>query len=186
MAAPAHVQALTPTRLNPVISKNEAIELIKNTSKFSHALIASAMMKRTAERLGENSLEWELVGLMHDLDINETRNNMNKHGIIASEALKGKLPEHCLYAIKAHDHRTGFKPKGKLDKALIAIDSSATIIEHAKRQLRELDVEAIKAQMEVLSLERPWHNRNILKCREIGLSLEEFLLICLGSLERNR
>ena len=90
-----------------MISENEAIELAKNTSRVSHALIASAMMKTIAERLGESSLEWELVGLLHDLDIDEARNNINKHGVIASEALKGKLPEHCLYAIKAHDHRIG-------------------------------------------------------------------------------
>lgn len=176
----------TPTRLNPVISKNEAIKLVKNTAKFSHALIASAMMKKIAERLGESSLEWELVGLLHDLDIDETRNNMNKHGIIASEALKGKLPEHCLYAIKAHDHRTGFKPESKLDKALIAVDSVAVLLERVRTQLMELDLEAIKAQIEVVALEQPWHKRNILKCREIGLSLEEFLLICLVSFEGNR
>ena len=169
-----------------MIPENEAIELAKNTSRFSHALIASAMMKKIAERLGESSLEWELVGLLHDLDIDEARNNMNKHGIIASEALKGKLPEHCLYAIKAHDHRTGFKPESNLDKALIAVDSAAVLLEHVRRQLMELDVEAVKAQIEVVALEQPWHKRNILKCREIGLSLEEFLLICLGSFEGNR
>lgn len=169
-----------------MISENEAIELAKNTSRFSHALIASAMMKKTAERLGESSLEWELVGLLHDLDIDETRNNMNKHGIIASEALKGKLPEHCLYAIKAHDHRTGFKPESKLDKALIAVDSAAVLLERVRKQLKKLDVESIKEQMEIVALEQPWHKRNILKCREIGLSLEEFLLICLSSLEGNR
>jgi len=144
------------------------------------------MMKKTAERLGESSLEWELVGLLHDLDIDETRNNMNKHGIIASEALKGKLPEHCLYAIKAHDHRTGFKPESKLDKALIAVDSAAVLLERVRKQLKKLDVEAIKEQMEIVALKQPWHKRNILKCREIDLSLEEFLLICLSSLEENR
>lgn len=169
-----------------LISRSEAIELVKNTSKFSHALIASVMMRTIAERIGENSLEWELVGLLHDLDIDQTRNSINKHSIITSEVLKGKLPEHCLYAIKAHDHRTGFKPKSKLDKALIAIDSVAIIIEYAKRQLRELDVEAVKVQIEVVALERPWHKTNILRCREIGLNLEEFLRICIDSLETDR
>lgn len=138
-----------------MISKPEAIELAKNASRFSHALIASAMMKKTAERLGESSLEWELVGLLHDLDIDETRNNMNKHGIIASEALKGKLPEHCLYAIKAHDHRTGFKPESKLDKALIAVDSAAVLLERVRKQLKKLDVETIKEQMEIVALKQP-------------------------------
>jgi len=58
---------------------------------------------------------------------------MSKHGIVASEILKGKLPETCLYAIKCHDYRTGFKPKSKLDNALIVADTLAVIIEDIKR-----------------------------------------------------
>jgi len=94
-------------------------------------------MKKLSEKLSENSLEWELVGLLHDLDFDEVRSDMSKHGVVAAEKLKGKLPEHCLYAIKAHDYRTGFKPQSRLDKALIAVDSLAVLMNKAQAEFQE-------------------------------------------------
>jgi len=57
------------------------------------------------------------VELLHDLDYSTVRNDMSRHGIVAAESLKGKLSKSDLYAIKAHDHRTGFKSKSILDKS---------------------------------------------------------------------
>jgi len=112
-----------------MISRDEAIELVSGLSRFSHLLMVSAMMKKLAERFGENGKKWELTGLLHDLDIDDTQNDMSKHGVIAAERLEGKLPEICLHAIRAHDFRTGVIPMSKLDKALIAVDSVAVLVE---------------------------------------------------------
>jgi len=115
-----------------MISRKEALKFVRNCSKHSHLLLASKLMRRLAEKLRVDSLEWELVGLLHDLDFDEVRGDMSKHGIVTAERLRNKLPDHCLYAIKAHDHRTGFEPKGRLDIALIAVDSLAVLIEKAR------------------------------------------------------
>lgn len=165
-----------------MISRKEALELVKNCSKYSHLLLASKLMKRLAEKLGEYSLEWELVGLLHDLDFDEVGSEMSKHGVIAAQRLKDELPEHCLYAIKAHDYRTGFKPKSRLDHALIAVDSLTGLIEEAQEDLEKPDKQDLKDKLERLSFEEPWHKSNIQKCRELGLSLDEFFelaLICM-------
>jgi hypothetical protein len=53
------------------------------------------------------------------------------HGVIASDRLKGKLPEACLYAIRAHDYRTRLAPRSKLDKALIVVDYATFLIDRA-------------------------------------------------------
>lgn len=106
-----------------MISRKSALEFVRNTSKYTHALVVSAIMSKLAARLNENSQEWELVGLLHDLDYDEVRSDISKHGVVAAERLKDKLPDDCLYAIKAHNYRTGYKPRTKLDIALIATDS---------------------------------------------------------------
>ena len=165
-----------------MISKEEAIELVRSSSKFFHLLIASAMMGRLAESLGEDRLEWELVGLLHDLDIDQVRNDMSRHGIIAADRLRGRLPEHCLYAIRSHDFRTGVKPMSKLDKALIAVDSVAVIIERIGKQPEEVGVDMLKAELEKVTVERPWHKSNVVKSRELGLKVEEFLSLCLNAI----
>ena len=67
--------------------------------------------------------------MLHDLDYDEVREDMRKHGVAAAEKLMGKLPEEAIHAIKANDYRTGFKPKRRLDKALIAADSAAVLMD---------------------------------------------------------
>jgi len=162
-----------------MITRKEALKLLKNSSKYSHLLLTSELMKRLAEKLCEDSLEWELIGLLHDLDFDEVRSDMSKHGIVAAERLKSKLPEHCLYAIKAHDYRTGFKPKNRLDKALIAVDFLAVLMEKIQEELEEPDIQDLKDKLRRLSFEEPWHKGNIQKCEELGLSVDEFFKLAL-------
>jgi len=165
-----------------MISREEALKLVLNTTKYAHALIASAIMSKLAARLGENSREWELVGLLHDLDFDEVRGDMSKHGVVAAERLAGKLPEKCLYAIKSHDYRTGFKPNSKLDCALIAVDSLSILIEKAQKSRQELNVETLETILQNISSKQPWHRTNITKCREMGLSTSEFFELGISSL----
>jgi putative nucleotidyltransferase with HDIG domain len=102
-----------------MITKEEALTLIKESGKYSHALFVSFIMRKLAERFGEEVKKWELVGLLHDLDFDLVKGDIVKHGIVASQILHGKLPEDCLYAIKSHDHRAGYRPNSLLDKALM-------------------------------------------------------------------
>ena len=161
-----------------MISWSEAIKLVKGTSRFEHSLLVSHLMAELARELKENTLEWKLVGLLHDLDYDETAENRTMHGVITAHRLKGRLPEECLYAIKAHDHRTGFKPKSKLDKALVIADSLAVLVEEVEKE--GVTTETLKKELEKISLEKPWIKTNILKCEEIGLKLNQLLQTCIN------
>lgn len=161
--------------LKEMISKEEALRLIEKTGKYSHLLIASAIMHRLAERLGEDEKKWEIVGLLHDLDYDQTKDDMSKHGIITSEVLKGKLPEDCLYAIKCHDYRTGFKPRSKLDKALIIADSLAIIIGRTDDKIPSS--KKLEAEIGRISASEPWLRENLMRCEEIGMRMCELLTL---------
>ena len=163
-----------------MISKKEALELIKGTSRCSHALAVSVMMKALASRLGKNEELWELVGLLHDLDYDVTRGDMSKHGLVSTKMLKGRLPEHELYAIKAHDYRTGFKPRTSLDKALIATDTLENLLETSAKTC-EWSVESLMAEIDYASEEQPWIKSNLMKCKGAKIGLSEFLEICLSA-----
>jgi predicted hydrolase (HD superfamily) len=56
-----------------MISENESLQLIKNSSKYNHAIMASQIMEEIARTLGENADKWKIVGLLHDLGHDETR-----------------------------------------------------------------------------------------------------------------
>jgi predicted hydrolase (HD superfamily) len=167
-------------REHRTIREDEALRLIRNTSKHAHALMVSTMMEKIAERLSENSKEWKLVGLLHDLDCDEVGRDTNQHGIVAAERLKENLPAHCLYAIKAHNHRTGFSSKSRLDKALVATDSLAILTENVTKKTGKATSKQLRAELQNTSASEPWHKNNLMKCEEIGLSLDQLLELCLS------
>jgi len=157
-----------------MISREEALRLVERTSKYQHALIASKIMRKLAQRLGEDEVDWELVGLLHDLDIDLVRRDMTKHGVVAVEMLANKLPPESLYAIRSHDYRTGFQPKSRLDIALIAADTLASIIERVNIS-RELSFQRMKEEVERIFVEKPWYKANLQKSKELGLDTDEVL-----------
>lgn len=150
-----------------------------------HAVTVSVMMDEVAEKLGEDRKEWMLVGLLHDLNCDCVKKDMSRHGVLASDMLKGKISEKSICAIKAHDYRTGFKPSSRLDWALIATDSLASSIEKNGKDVADLRLETFRADLERLFAAQPWHRDNVFKCEEIGVAFDEFLELCLSSLRRN-
>jgi putative nucleotidyltransferase with HDIG domain len=165
-----------------LISKAEALKLIMGSSKYSHSLFTSAIMGKLAERLGEDEKKWELVGLLHDLDYDLVKDDMSKHGILASNTLKGKLSEDCLFAIKRHDHRTGFKPQSKLDKAIIIADSLVNLIEGIEKNV---NIKWIEKEIKKVCIKKPWLKENLLRCEEIGISKSDLLRISKENLNSN-
>lgn len=164
-----------------MISRDEAVELVKHTSKFEHVLVVASIMAAVAGRLGEKVDEWWLVGLLHDLDFDETKSDRTRHGVVAAERLSQRLPAECLYAIKAHDYRTGFSPVRSLDVALIAADSLAVLMQDVGKGSNEVTEEVLQAKMGGVLKEKPWLKRNILQCEKLGLNVAEFLRTGLGA-----
>lgn len=171
-----------------MLSKEESLSLIgehvSSAKKRKHMLAVSAIMRRLAAKLGASEEEWELVGLLHDLDYNIVEGDMRKHGLIASEMLKGKLPDHCLHAIMSHDYRTGIKPENTLDKALIASDCVWSLLVRATlanphRGIHELKFGVLKRVFGSDSFP-VFLKSGVLMCKEIGLTLEEFLQMTLS------
>jgi putative nucleotidyltransferase with HDIG domain len=118
-----------------MISYEEARELmereVETDALRKHMLAVSTIMEALADNLGieeEDKAKWVLVGLLHDLDYERTKDNFEQHGLITVELLTGKLPEDCLEAIKAHNSRTGVEPESVMAKALIAADAASGLI----------------------------------------------------------
>jgi putative nucleotidyltransferase with HDIG domain len=168
-----------------MLSKTDAVKLLRKHLKSSearkHSLAVAELMARFAGRLKMNSEEWELCGLLHDLDHEEVRGDMSKHGLATAELLEGRLPRDCLQAIRAHDHRTGVVPRSIIDKALVASDAMSRFFsEMAEREesgeLAVMDSGAFRRKFE----EKPFKKLDYLKsrieiCREIGVPLDDFL-----------
>lgn len=111
------------------MNREDALRLVEKTSRLEHSLLVSRVMVSLSEAHGESCADWEVAGLLHDLDYDVTRNDRRLHGLKAAESLEGLLPEHVLQAIKAHDHRTGIEPDSPLDHGLRFADAVSVLIE---------------------------------------------------------
>jgi len=171
----------------------EALELVKrnvsNENLVKHMIAVSSIMEALAEKLKKDKDLWKLVGLLHDIDYERTKNNFNEHGKISAEMLRDLLPEDALHAILAHNERTGVKPENKIDLSLIVSDALsgliiATALVMPHKRLEEVKVDSLLRNFKDKSFARNVQRERILMCEELGMSLEELFETGLEALKK--
>jgi len=138
-----------------MISVDEARRLMEYSGRYMHSLAVGRIMAALAEALEEDAGLWETVGVLHDLDYEQTREERARHGVAAANVLEGRLPQGALHAIASHDHRSGVEPESLLDHSLILADALALLI--AETDLRK-PVSSWAFQMALLKIAetKPW------------------------------
>ncbi|XPV74833.1 MAG: HDIG domain-containing metalloprotein [Desulfovibrio sp.] len=167
-----------------MLTRDEALSLLKENLKepalVNHSLEAEAVMRALAEKLGEDADTWGLCGLLHDIDYSTTKDQPEKHGLMAMDILDGKMPEEVLFAIRAHNaEHTKVEPQSNLDYALRCGETVTGLI-HTAALVRPTKMEGMKAK----SLKKKMKDKafaasvcrdNIRECDKIGLELGDFL-----------
>jgi len=175
-----------------MIKRQEAINIVKqhvrNENLVKHMIAVSTIMRGLAQRFAENTELWEAVGMLHDVDYEEVGQDWDRHGAVSAEIVKELLPEEGLHAIRAHNPRTGSNPESLMDISLFAADAlSGLIIAMAlmvpDKKVVNVKVSSLVKRMKDKSFARGVSRENIMRCIEIGLSLDEFLSIGLSSMQ---
>lgn len=176
-----------------MLTRDKAVELIRewisNEKIRKHVYSVEAIMKGLAKYLGENEELWGLVGLLHDLDYDKTKNNMTMHTKVAAEFLKDKLPDYAIKAIMSHNERTGVEPSSNLAYALIAADQLsgliiATALVMPNKKLEEVKVKSVKKKFKQKDFARNIRRDKItLACGKLGIDLTKLIEIALDSLK---
>lgn len=126
-----------------MLTKKEAMQMISKSSKLSHSIMVSNIMVLLAKNLHLHTDEWELTGLLHDLDYDLIKDTTSKHGIRTAEMLGNKVSSAVSYAIKAHDPGNRYEAMTSLDKGLILADCLAWLIDD--QRLLESDINLMSA-----------------------------------------
>jgi putative nucleotidyltransferase with HDIG domain len=176
-----------------MISREEALKIlrshVKNENFVKHCIAVEAILRRVAKVLDEDEDIWSLTGLLHDVDYELTQSEPAKHGLTAETLIGGMVPEEVLKAIRAHNYEnTGFKPKSKLDKALIASDAASGLLVACalvmpSKKMREVQLQTVLRKFKSKDFARGVSRSRIMLCEEIGLSLENFLKEALDALK---
>jgi putative nucleotidyltransferase with HDIG domain len=162
---------------------------VKNKNLRKHMLATEAVMRRLARHFNADEEQWGLVGLLHDIDYDQTANDPDQHSILAAEILaaEGLEPE-AVYAVKVHNHQHGLPRLSLLDKALYCTDPITGLIVAAALISKEKRLSAIDSQFVLnrfgeKSFARGANRETILACCEIGLELEQFVDLALEAMQ---
>jgi len=167
--------------LNRDMAYRLVLDKIGENNLLKHILAVEAGMRRVAAHLGEDVDYWGLTGLVHDLDYNETKDDHARHTYVTSEWLAPyRLPDEMLHAIHAHP---GHLPcETALDWALYSVDPTtgfvaACALMHPSKKLAAIDGEFMMRRFREKRFAAGAARENIAACSQLGLDLEEFLLL---------
>jgi hypothetical protein len=173
------------------MTRDQALELLqqhlKNRNLVKHCLAVEACMGEFAVHFGQDPSRWQLAGLLHDLDYEYTAQAPETHGERTAEILAGSgLADGILHAIRAHNRRV--EPAAPMDLALLAVDPTsgfiiACALMHPQRKLAGVDLDFMKKRFREKSFAKGASREQMEGGARLGLSLDEFLALCLDSMQ---
>ena len=174
-----------------MITREESMQLVKghvrNKNLLNHMKAVGAIMRRLAEHLGEDPQLWEAVGILHDIDYEETSDDFSKHGLRSAEIVADLLSEEGLAAIRRHNTMTGHEPETRMDVTLYAADAlSGMIVAGAlvrPTKLEGMKAKSVRRRMKDKSFARQISRENIMRCEEVGLELNQFLTLGIEAMQ---
>jgi len=182
------------------MTRPEALETLKtyisNPNLIKHMLACEAIMISLCKKFNPNADEiilnkWGTTGLLHDIDYELTKDDPNRHGLVAEEKLKDQLDADIVYAIKAHNYqKTGATPISQMDWSMYACDElsgliiAATLI-HPDKKLSSVDVDFVFKRFNDPNFAKGANRAQIMACEEsLKIPLAEFVKISLSAMQK--
>ncbi len=170
-------------------------EHTEKEANLNHYLESEAVMRGIAQHLGEDEEYWGMLGLLHDIDWEITEHDSTTHLTKAPAMLKEKgFDEDFIQIILSHGY--GYdcanlqdkKRSEKLEHAL-ACSETVTGLIYATALMRpnkimDLEVKSVKKKMKDKKFAANVDRDVIRECEQLGISLDEFLGIAIGSMKK--
>ncbi len=180
-----------------MITREKALEILhtnmQNQNLRRHCYAVEAVMRALARKFGEDEEKWGLVGLLHDSDYEKTKENPEKHTLLAVEWLKetGEKDPEIISAILSHnfEHTGKNQPKNNLEWSLYCCDELtgfivAVALVMPDKKLSSVSVESVLKKFPQKAFAAGVKREQIKMCEEkLGISLEEFVKISLTAMQ---
>jgi len=176
------------------ISRERALELIgeyiKNDNMLKHSLASEAVLRAIAGRLGEDELKWAMAGLLHDLDVEITAEDLSDHGLKTAEILRREgVDEDIVEAIRLHNEVAHHDKRSlPFHHALAAGETitgliTATTLVYPDRKLAGVKPKSIVKRMKEKAFAASVNRDIIRECELIDIPLAEFAELSLGAMQ---
>ncbi len=186
-----------------MITKQQALEIleenIKNENLRKHHYAVAAAMRKLNDYfsnkgpIAETAKMWEIAGLLHDADYEETKDDPERHAaVIAGKLEEIGVDEKIIYAIKAHNYDyLDVEPQSEMDWSLIACDDLTGLIVAVAlvhpNGLDNVTVDSVMKKYNSPSFASGADRERIKLCEEkLDIPLEEFVGIVLSAMKEER
>jgi len=175
------------------MTRDEALNLlnthIQAPTLRNHCLATEAIMQRLAARLGEDEQFWGILGLLHDLDFEYTRDDPAAHGLKTVELLANyQLPERAVNAILRHNAEAlRLQRETPLDYALTCAETVtglivAAALVHPDKKLQSVKASSVRKRMKSKDFARNVNREHIALCEQLGIPLTDFIELSLSAM----
>jgi len=177
-----------------MIDREQALELlnlhVKAENLQRHCLATEAIMRKLAQRLDKDEEVWGLTGLLHDLDLEITRDDQSRHALVAAEILeKEGFPPEALQAIRTHNGEAlGIIRQSEFDHALACAETItglivATTLVQPDKKIARVKPKSVRKRIKEKRFAEKVNRDIICECTQIGLPLEEFITLSLEAMQ---
>ena len=166
-------------------SKEEAKALCatynKTESLVHHGYAVAGVMEHFAAKYGEDTEQWWIIGLLHDLDYEQYP---EEHCVKTREIMTAKgIDEAYIHAIECHGFGlcTEVEPKETMEKVLYTIDELTGLITAAalmrpSKSVMDMEVKSVKKKFKDQRFAAGVNREVVLDgCERLGLSLDEVI-----------
>jgi len=181
------------------ISREEALVFLKSMpqldSDMNHYLETESIMRSLAERLGEDSEYWGMLGLLHDVDWALTKDDWSRHGIKAVGLLKERgFDDQFIEDVQSHAYGHGEIPLLKDKKRATKIQHCLTAAETLTgiiyayalmrgRKISDMDAKGLAKKFKDKKFAANCDRELVREIELAGLSLDEFFTLSINSIK---
>lgn len=175
------------------MTRDQALKLldahIQAENLRNHCLATAVIMRSLAQKLNQDAELWGIIGLLHDLDFEYTRDNPEAHGLKTVELLADQqLPQEALNAILRHNAEAlQLTRETTLDYALTCAETItglvvAAALVHPDKQLQSVKAKSVRKRMKSKDFARNVNRDHIVLCEKIGIPLVDFIELSLTAM----
>jgi putative nucleotidyltransferase with HDIG domain len=177
------------------MQREEALELLhanlKSENLLKHCYATEAVMRRLAREAGEDEELWGLTGLLHDLDLEITGDDMSVHADTAARMLEERgAPPEMVDAVRMHNAE-GLGLGERTTVLQHALASSETVtglivaaaLVRPDKQLAGVKVSSLRKRMKEKAFARGARREVIAECEQAGFELDAFLAMALEAMQ---
>jgi len=184
------------------ISYNKALDLldkyVKNNTTRLHLIESEIIMRAIARKLGEDEEKWGIIGLLHDIDWDLTKEKPEGHCIKAEEILRKEgASDFLIETIQSHTWGKGGVPRfaGRerqttLQHLLAASETLTGLIVACAlvmpdKKLDSVSLSSLEKKFRSASFAKNCRREIIAECESAGIPLSEFLSLSLTAMKEN-